>query len=249
METATSLLEGIAATSSRRRRGFNLIELMVVLAIVSILTSLMMPGLSAARHSALRIVCASNLRHIGAGLHAYTADHSERLPASKYFGNVDYQPQEMMAASAGADASGRTRWDGLGCLVDPRRPYLDSPESLHCPCHCGQHEYERYADAYRSWTFVSDIYTNYHFRGAFDRDSRRYTTLNGNRRLLVVDGMRTRQDFNHGHGTNRLHSDTSVDWFVDTSYAIAKSLPHHQTLAPEVQAELYDWIWDRLERD
>lgn len=243
--TPASLPNG--ASRGRASRGFNLIELMVVLAIVTILTATMMPGLAAAREATHRVICASHLRHIGAGLHAYATDFSERLPSSKHLAGDVYQPQEMMAASGGSTALGHVRWDGLGRLVDPRRSYLDTAEVLHCPSHDGGHDYERYADAYRAREFSGEIFTNYHYRGAFDRETRRFFALSGPRRVLVVDGMRTRADFNHGHGTNRLHSDASVDWFVDTDYQIMKNLPTQQALDGGTGQEIYDWIWDQLD--
>lgn len=229
------------------RRGFNLIELVVVLAIVTILTATMMPGLAAAREATHRVICASHLRHIGTGLHAYATDFLERLPSTRHLAGDVYRPAEMMAASAGGTSLGLVRWDGLGRLVDPRGSYLDTAEVLHCPSHDGRHEYERYADAYRAREFSGEIFTNYHYRGAFDRETRRFFRLSGPRRVLVVDGMRTAEDFNHGHGTNRLHSDGSIDWFVDTGYSIVKSLPSQQTLDGAAEQQVYSWIWDRLD--
>ena len=230
-----------------RRRGFNLIELVVVIAFVSLLTGIMLPSLGTAKETAHRIICASHLRHIGFGLQAYATDFSERLPSSKHLTGETYRPREMMAASAGANALGHVEWDGLGRLVDPRHSYLDTAEVLHCPSHDGLHDYDRYADAYRTRDFAGEIYTNYHYRGAFDRETRRYHQTSGPRRVLVVDGMMTAEDFNHGHGTNRLHSDVSVDWMSDTTYTIVKSIKTVDSLDGTAEQGLYDLIWSRLD--
>ena len=48
------------------RRGFTLIELLILLALTSLLMSMLLPGLSYGRQRALAIECMSNLRNLGA---------------------------------------------------------------------------------------------------------------------------------------------------------------------------------------
>jgi prepilin-type N-terminal cleavage/methylation domain-containing protein/prepilin-type processing-associated H-X9-DG protein len=61
---------------------FTLIEMLVVIAIMALLMSLLVPGLSSARGVAARMGCASNMKQIGTAFMAYTAEHEGRFPSS-----------------------------------------------------------------------------------------------------------------------------------------------------------------------
>jgi prepilin-type N-terminal cleavage/methylation domain-containing protein len=64
----------------RPSRGFTLVELLVVLAILAMLASLLLPALARAREHARRIQCISNLKQVSLGFKIYTHDHEGNYP-------------------------------------------------------------------------------------------------------------------------------------------------------------------------
>lgn len=67
------------------QRGFTLIEMMIVVAIIAILVTILVPNLMRARAQAQTAACEGNLKEIATALELYETDH-DAYPTS---GNVD----------------------------------------------------------------------------------------------------------------------------------------------------------------
>ena len=63
-----------------RRRGFTLVELLVVIGIIALLISILLPSLNQARASAKKVACLSNIRQISVGMTLYVNANKGTLP-------------------------------------------------------------------------------------------------------------------------------------------------------------------------
>ena len=63
----------------KKKRAFTLIELLVVISIISLLLSIMLPALSAARKQAKSLFCLSNVRQLGLAVVIYSVDEDDYL--------------------------------------------------------------------------------------------------------------------------------------------------------------------------
>jgi prepilin-type N-terminal cleavage/methylation domain-containing protein len=69
-----------ASASSPRRRGFSLVELLVVFGIVAIMIGILLPALNRAREAARRTSCLNNVRQLVSAALIYAADNRDHLP-------------------------------------------------------------------------------------------------------------------------------------------------------------------------
>ncbi len=82
----------------RTRKGFTLVELLVVIAVVAILSSILMPVFGRARAAARSTACVSNLHQIGQAFMLYVQDWDGNLPAAMPYAAVAPEGRAWMTA-------------------------------------------------------------------------------------------------------------------------------------------------------
>jgi len=140
------------------RRGFTLIEMLVVLAIIATLAALLLPALASAREQGRRTACLNNLDQIGKGLSIYTINSNGYMPSYAGYGLpscemktaggnriVNYPGHQgvsrHMVVAYGAEvadplselAPGNLNFMPVGVGLLVMRGDLEDPRVLNCP--------------------------------------------------------------------------------------------------------------------
>ena len=100
----------------RYHKGFTLIELMVVIAIIAVLAGLLLPALAKSKSKAIQINCLSNMKQMGVGLLLYSEDFNGQLPGNFHHNtDPDFTWTDALSPYLGEVDSIRL------CGADPRK--------------------------------------------------------------------------------------------------------------------------------
>ncbi|MBE7503393.1 MAG: prepilin-type N-terminal cleavage/methylation domain-containing protein [Verrucomicrobiales bacterium] len=91
-------------------RGFTLVELLVVIAVIALLAGLLLPALAGAKARAQGVLCAGQMRQLGLAVRLYADDHGDEFPRSQHsaFAHGQLTWGRALASQLGADTSSWT---------------------------------------------------------------------------------------------------------------------------------------------
>lgn len=116
------------------KRGFTMIELLVVIGIVAALAALLFPVFASVRAKGRQTTCLSNLKQLGLAFSLYAHDNDDQFAYGGDPVDMNSNPDIWLTAAHGEFAVAAKTLRPLPIALDP---YVKNMEIWHCPSDTG----------------------------------------------------------------------------------------------------------------
>ena len=203
------------------RAAFTLVEMLVVMAIISILAGILLPALNMARKAGRRTACGSNLKQIGTAMLDYSQTYGNQFPYHKRYQSGDWVPAPNASLS----------------LIYPS--FVDATDVFKCPTtdddptitisYTNPSGSVRYRHSWFGWAGAGSpaagtknatedpnisSYGYDHRRNSYEVSSSTAVAADINDHYDRTAGSTIDETANHVSGANVLYLDTHVKWGV-----------------------------------
>ncbi len=203
------------------RRGFTLVELLVVIGIIAVLIAILLPVLNRARKVATRTVCLSNIRQLGLGMRLYATEYRDRVP-------IGYTSGDLYSNYMLWNRFGPGNYTLMG-IADQAR-VMPAPQTYFCPDETDKRWI--YNSSLNRYPPVSGQYTRvgygtrpvvtWHLDPIPAGNWPLLAPLQNKALLAEVLGSRANNAYgparNHGDGVNVAYADGSARWIPRGEY-------------------------------
>lgn len=223
-------------TQVQPRKGFTLIEMLVVISILTLLIGMLAPSLKRAREQSKDSLCRNNLHAIYLATMTYMHDFDQFPELNNEPGDGAWQYNYLIY-------DGRDFDENFGPLVGDGRN-LDTVEVLYCPRQTDP--YHSFATAENPWPVVPLLDTRSSYGRKNHLTGKSLGQLRGNP-AIMADVFHFPKVIHSAHktGINAAYLGGDVHWVPDTGFLTKNELT--KPFKPE-DNDLIEDMWDKITR-
>jgi len=223
------------------RRGFTLVELLVVIGIIALIMALLLPSLTKGREAANRTVCLSNLRQLHQYMCMYEQLWHGRVPLG-YIG----QPSVAVAGQP-LKQSDYEIWLPTWCLHG--KIVAQFPKTPMAIFYCPSNQHPRHQLGNFTVSKPSDLNSAYGSRpivawplGVLPKQLPRFIDLKNEAILADVVSTPDRMLLTHKNGINVLYGNGSAKWVMAGAFSRYLNQIPNNTIASQYD-NVFEQIW------